>query len=376
MDEECLLIAKIGRKDLKETRGAQRVYTQGLYGDEDAQDMGRTRDVVDEEKENDEDVLSTAQQKVSTDKEKVSTDRPIVSTDGSKVKYEGRRKKWLSKYSPPTSTIFGEDETIAQSSQMKSSQSVLVFKREGEKVDEEMVGKYKKEWEDEEKNETAQTKKRGNLAIEERANSFMTQCCSKKILLNKGNFKILLENKRLRKQALYEKIKRSDEDFISIGSAEDERLIKRMNEKGINSSKNEVVKEEDKEEEDSEIIEKKSVIARLNKRLYESCGVCILEFEDGIVIHMLVERRCPLSKELLQRMLDLGLEVERESSVALDLIRHKNWLGVQLTLLYGEELASPRSNSSCLTIPQLTATGKGTSNLLIAGSLPKTTKPT
>ncbi|GJT68479.1 hypothetical protein Tco_1019959 [Tanacetum coccineum] len=56
-------------------------------------------------------------------------------------------------------------------------------------------------------------------------------------------------------------------------------------------------------------------------RLYESCGVCILEFEDGIVIHMLVERRYPLSKDLLQRMLDLGLEVERESSVALDLIR-------------------------------------------------------
>ncbi|GJS98588.1 ribonuclease H-like domain-containing protein [Tanacetum coccineum] len=56
-------------------------------------------------------------------------------------------------------------------------------------------------------------------------------------------------------------------------------------------------------------------------RLYEACGVCILELEDGIVIHMLVERRYPLSKELLQRMLDLGLEVERESTVALDLIR-------------------------------------------------------
>ncbi|GKF66981.1 hypothetical protein Tco_0193498, partial [Tanacetum coccineum] len=66
---------------------------------EDAYDVGMTRDVVDEEKENvvdeekenaqdvlsTEDVLSTAQQKVSTDKEKVSTDRPIVSTDGSKV---------------------------------------------------------------------------------------------------------------------------------------------------------------------------------------------------------------------------------------------------------------------------------------------------
>ncbi|GJS38425.1 ribonuclease H-like domain-containing protein [Tanacetum coccineum] len=49
-------------------------------------------------------------------------------------------------------------------------------------------------------------------------------------------------------QALYEKIKRSDEDFISIGSAEDERLIKRMNEKGVGLSKSEVIKEENKEE--------------------------------------------------------------------------------------------------------------------------------
>ncbi|GKF41863.1 hypothetical protein Tco_0125205 [Tanacetum coccineum] len=49
-------------------------------------------------------------------------------------------------------------------------------------------------------------------------------------------------------QALYEKIKRSDKDFISIRSAEDERLIKRMNEKEIDSSKNEIVKEESKEE--------------------------------------------------------------------------------------------------------------------------------
>ncbi|GKG42583.1 hypothetical protein Tco_0476881, partial [Tanacetum coccineum] len=42
--------------------------------------------------------------------------------------------------------------------------------------------------------------------------------------------------------------KRSDEDFISIGSTEDERLIKKMNEKGIDSFKNEMVKEESEEE--------------------------------------------------------------------------------------------------------------------------------
>ncbi|GKA06232.1 hypothetical protein Tco_0685456, partial [Tanacetum coccineum] len=77
---ECLLEAKNGKKEiLNETMGAQRVY------------VGRTKDIVGEEKENDEnvlsteDVLSTNKEKVSIDKEEVSTDRPIVSTDGSKV---------------------------------------------------------------------------------------------------------------------------------------------------------------------------------------------------------------------------------------------------------------------------------------------------
>ncbi|GKF29110.1 hypothetical protein Tco_0095452, partial [Tanacetum coccineum] len=61
-----------------------------------------------------------------------------------------------------------------------------------------------------------------------------------------GGLKFLLKFEEI--QVLYEKIKRSDEDFISIGSAEDERLIKKMNEKGIDSSKNEMVNEESKEE--------------------------------------------------------------------------------------------------------------------------------
>ncbi|GJW62298.1 hypothetical protein Tco_0111633 [Tanacetum coccineum] len=58
---------------------------------ENAQSEGRTREMVDEDKEIDEvrlsteDGVSTDKEGVSTDFEKVSTDRPIVSTDGSKV---------------------------------------------------------------------------------------------------------------------------------------------------------------------------------------------------------------------------------------------------------------------------------------------------
>ncbi|GJV16351.1 hypothetical protein Tco_1361674 [Tanacetum coccineum] len=320
-------------------------------------------------------------------------------------------------------------------------------------------------------------------------------------------------------QVLYEKIKRSDDSFIAIGSAEDEKVIKEMNEQAADASKKRVKKDDsvkgeikaekgtkkrksghvkmiarkrprpqpddDSDDEhkrclrmatfegtiDSKIMETKSFIARLHKvsspdgnylvvyrvnghfrafnylmevlhifdrqdlfhlydlvmkqyseitpkdielilwgdlkimmessteendqgdfwnnqqeweivrwRLYEACGVCILELKDGTVIYMLVERRYPLSKELLQQMIDLGLEVEEESTAALQ-------LGSQLTLLHSKELASPGSNSSWLSIhlvvyneelaiPEQTATGKGISNPLMAGSLPKTTKPT
>ncbi|GJZ77193.1 hypothetical protein Tco_0641865 [Tanacetum coccineum] len=649
---------------------------------EDAQDVGMTRDEVDEEKENDKDALSTAQEKVSTDKEKVSTnkekvstDRPIVSTDGSKVSTDRQKdstdeqiegtdeqSKGTDDHAeegsvtqttqPPTSIIFGDDETIAQvllnTSQAKavsrekekgvelkdieetdrprptSTRSLLTLKPlpkidpkdkgkkkieeedesesesddipEAEKKfkqlasDEEMARKIQEEWEgEEERNKLAEEKainealirnyddikarieadrlldeklqeeEREQFTIEERAKflhdtiaaqrKFLAQQRSEAIR-NRPPTKNQLRNQMmtyLKHVGNFKhselKTKKSDENFISIGSVKDERLIKEMNEKEIDSSKNESVKKKEKEEEgikkrkgghikmiarkkarkqydvdsedkhkkclkivtfesvlDSEIMEKKSVIARLNKvsspdgdylviyrangnfrafnylmeilhifdrqdlfhlydlirdqfsevtlegfelilwgdlkimmesstegneqsdfwsdqqdwkivtwRLYESCGVCILEFEDGIVIHMLVERRYPLSKDLLQRMLDLGLEVERESFVALDLIRHKNWL-VHKQTAYGKDflnpfmvdnlpkivgfsthlaslvkswlvqdqtvlaLASPKANE--LTIPEQTATGKGTSNPFMAGSLPKTTKPT
>ncbi|GKB08411.1 hypothetical protein Tco_0836695 [Tanacetum coccineum] len=189
-------------------------------------------------------------------------------------------------------------------------------------------------------------------------------------------------------QVLYERLKRQDQNFVAIRSAEDERQIKELNKDPKKKRlKKRVVNETPREEDttkmiarkrprpqpdddsddehrkclrivtfegtiDSEIMETKSFIARLYKgdlkimmessikendqgdfwnnqqeweiviwRLYEACGVCILKLKDGTVIYMLVERRYPLSKELLQQMIDLGLEVEEESTVALQLVR-------------------------------------------------------
>ncbi|GKA61222.1 hypothetical protein Tco_0760629 [Tanacetum coccineum] len=511
---------------------------------ENAQDVGRTRNVVYEEEESAEDAVST-EDVVSTDKEKVNEG----TDDQTKGRYDPQTP-------PTTTTLFGDDETIAQvliiMSQNKeklkekekgielkdveeterprptSTISLLTLKPlpkidpkdkgkkkieeedesdtesegipEAEKKfkqlarDEEMARKVQEDWEAEEEvkklaeeeaikaalsNEydfiqarieadrllalRLQDEEREQFTVEERAKFLhdtiaaqrrflaeqraiairnrpptRTQLRSQMMtyLKHVGNKKHSdLKNKTFEEiQALYEKVKRFDESFTAVGSTEDERKIKEMNEgaKDLEQKrlKKKVAKETPKKEDtakvpakvdvteqalgyghmkmitrkrkrpqpdvdsndehreclkivtfegtiDSDIMEKKSFIARMNKvsspdgdylviyrangnfrafncllevlhifdrqdlstvydcdfwndqqdweivtwRLYEACGVYILELKDGTVIHMLVERRYPLSKDLLQRMLDLGLEVERESTAALDLIR-------------------------------------------------------
>ncbi|GJV95093.1 hypothetical protein Tco_1546670 [Tanacetum coccineum] len=258
-------------------------------------------------------------------------------------------------------------------------------------------------------------------------------------------------------KALYEKVKRFDDSFITIGSTKDERKIKEMNEGASDpDKKKKIVKEDvsakvpakqdvaeqgtkkrkgghmkmiarkrkrpqsdiDSDDEhkkclkivtfegtiDSEIMETKLFISKLDKvsspegdylvvyrvngnfkafnylmeysestpkgielilwgdlkiMMESSIEVTDQEFKDGTVIHMLVERKYSLSKELLQRMLDFDWRLKRK------LLLHYNWLSIHL-VVYNEELA----------IPEQTATGKGISNPLMAGSLPKTTKPT
>ncbi|GKD03119.1 hypothetical protein Tco_1178093, partial [Tanacetum coccineum] len=133
---------------------------------ENAQNERRTREMVDEDKEIDEnilstkDVLSTDKEEVSTDMEKVSTDRPIVSTDGSKVstnmqiegtdeqvegteehnegteeKNEGTEEEIATQATQtstqtPTSMIFGDDETIAKVLPNISQAKVVSRKKE------------------------------------------------------------------------------------------------------------------------------------------------------------------------------------------------------------------------------------------------------
>lgn len=47
----------------------------------------------------------------------------------------------------------------------------------------------------------------------------------------------------------------------------------------------------------------------------------MLELEDDTMIYMLAERRYPLTKDLILRMLDHGMEVEDQNETALNVIK-------------------------------------------------------
>ncbi|GKE91417.1 hypothetical protein Tco_1572512 [Tanacetum coccineum] len=88
----------VSKQGMKVAKGESSVQRDPLFDEvpedtvdhlelENAQNEGRTKEMVDEDKEIDERILST-KDILSTDMEKVSTDRPKVSTDGSKVSTE------------------------------------------------------------------------------------------------------------------------------------------------------------------------------------------------------------------------------------------------------------------------------------------------
>ncbi|GKE58501.1 hypothetical protein Tco_1497686 [Tanacetum coccineum] len=114
---------------------------------ENAQDVGRTRELVGEEKENDENMLST-EDVLSTDKEKVSTDRPIPLP---KIDPKDKGKKKIEE----------EDEFESESDGILEAEKK--FKQLAS--DEEMARKIQEEWEGEEERNRLSEEKATNEAL-------------------------------------------------------------------------------------------------------------------------------------------------------------------------------------------------------------------
>ncbi|GJV03107.1 hypothetical protein Tco_1336676 [Tanacetum coccineum] len=271
---------------------------------EDSQDERRTssktlelslsRDtVVLEEKENaekgvsTEDLVSTTQPKVSTDKPKVSTDK---DDEGTAEPKDGNSDESAipTMTSTPTPTVFGDDETIAQvlitMSQNKVKQkekekgveikdtkdtdrqrtkierSILTLKPLP-KIDPKAKGKKKIEEEEIEKFSIEQRAKflhdtiaaQRRFLAQQRSEAIRNKLPTRNQLRNQmmtylkhvGGYKHAQLNKKKFEeiQVMYEKVKRENERFIPIGSAEDDKLIEKMNKKAAGMDKEEVAKE-------------------------------------------------------------------------------------------------------------------------------------
>ncbi|GJY62206.1 putative ribonuclease H-like domain-containing protein [Tanacetum coccineum] len=74
-------------------------------------------------------------------------------------------------------------------------------------------------------------------------------------------------------------------------------------------------------DEDDEIWKDQHEYNLISWRLCDFCGIHILLMENGLAIHMLTEKKYPLSQEMISKMLKKKLEVDHESSQAIKLLR-------------------------------------------------------
>ncbi|GJW41573.1 hypothetical protein Tco_0067418 [Tanacetum coccineum] len=389
------------------------------FAKENAQDVGRTRDIV---------------EKVVYDKEKVSTDRPIVSTDGSKVstdrqiegtdeQIEGTDEQIESTDDPrkgtedhteegsttqatqtPTSTIFRDDETIAKVL-LNMSQAKAVS-REKEK------GVELKDIEETDRPRPTSTrslltlkplpkiypKDKGKKKIEEGMNLKIAEekATNEALIINYDDIKARIEADRL----LAKKLQEEEREEARKENKEEESTRKRKlgTRKKMKSRKRRFIQntseddsekendelrlhltiapDEEKEDDKAEHLEEinQNVVIRSNGqkryfstlmrvlsifdredlnavyqlgdlmvmfnpddedkfwnsqqdwnivswKLYGSSGVHTLVTEAGLVIHMLVEKKYPLRKKVLLKMLELKLESKEDSTMAIELIR-------------------------------------------------------
>ncbi|GJW65295.1 hypothetical protein Tco_0117179 [Tanacetum coccineum] len=58
-------------------------------------------------------------------------------------------------------------------------------------------------------------------------------------------------------------------------------------------------------------------------RLFDSCGIHILLMDNGIAIHMMIEKKYPLTQEMLSKMLSRKLEVDHENEMVFELLSPK-----------------------------------------------------
>ncbi|GJX93182.1 ribonuclease H-like domain-containing protein [Tanacetum coccineum] len=109
-------------------------------------------------------------------------------------------------------------------------------------------------------------------------------------------------------------------------------------------------------DEESEIWKNQNEYNLISWSLCDLCGVHILLMQNGIAIHMLTEKKYPLSQEMISKMLNKRLEVDHESTQAYELLKFIRSQG----RIVGNK-SSSRVNTAKVPIPVTTPSETGTS---------------
>ncbi|GJR69800.1 hypothetical protein Tco_0015865 [Tanacetum coccineum] len=75
-------------------------------------------------------------------------------------------------------------------------------------------------------------------------------------------------------------------------------------------------------------------------RLFDSCGIHILLMDNGIVIHIMIEKKYLLTQEMLSKMLSRKLEVDHENEMAFELLRVRDLGSATLKRCVGAVLST------------------------------------
>ncbi|GJU23461.1 hypothetical protein Tco_1156803 [Tanacetum coccineum] len=277
---------------------------------EDAHDEGTVKD-SEETRVSTKDQVSTDKLKVSTDKpNEDTTETNEVTMSQNKTKQKGFEIKEIKDTDRPRTTNKrsiltlkplpkidpkdkGKKVLEEKAKSDVESKGVNEAKRKFAQLanDEEIAKKVQEEWEaEEEKKKLAedeatkaalirdyddiqarikvdsilaarlQEEEREKFTIEERAKLLYDTIAAQRRFLaqqraaeiRRGKKHSDLKNKNFEeRQVLYEKVKSSDENFVAIGSAKDERIIRELNKKAAGIKKANSIKEESKEEADT-----------------------------------------------------------------------------------------------------------------------------